>query len=522
MALLAYFLTQKSEPTAGRDVNRIDNSGGFAVIQPGNGTIVINQGERKPGFDLAEYGAIAKQLGVTEQALKNFFVIIEQQKVPLDDLDAKLREIAAHYKTLLSSVRALSSDDPEVTQLRNEAEIALKAGEFARAEDLLNEASAKDIAAIQALAEQQARLQVARKQRQLSAASAKAANGDLKDTQLAYVEAAAYYRQAMELLPDDEPRALARYLNEQGMALYSAGHYTEARPSLENALAIYEKILGPDHPDTALSLNNLGVLLQGQGKFTEAQPYYARALAIWEKVLGPDHSNTAFSLNNLAELYRVQGRYAEALPLYRRALACREKTLGPEHDDTLSSMNALALALFGQGDVAEARQLQEKLLEVHQRLHGPGHPNTLISMNNLAEVLRAQGELDAARTLLEPALDAMKRQLGPQHPRTLACLHNLAETLRVQGEVATARPMLTQALEARQQVLGARHPDTTVSAGALWETLYTLGEAAAAETLAAEHLQWLLEADEATLAAHQRKVRGQLQQRLGTARVQAR
>ena len=143
-------------------------------------------------------------------------------------------------------------------------------------------------------------------------------------------------------------------------------------------------------------------------------------------------------------------------------------------------------------------------------------------MNNLAEVLRAQGDLDAARALLEPALDTMKRQLGPQHPRTLACLHNLAETLRAQGEVATARPMLAQALEARQQVLGPRHPDTTVSAGALWETLYTLGEAAAAETLAAEYLQWLLEADEATLAADQRKVRAQLQQRLGTAKVQTR
>jgi hypothetical protein len=48
MALLAYFLTQKPEPTAGRDVNRIDNSRGPAVIQTGKGTIEINQGEKKP------------------------------------------------------------------------------------------------------------------------------------------------------------------------------------------------------------------------------------------------------------------------------------------------------------------------------------------------------------------------------------------------------------------------------------------------------------------------------------------
>jgi hypothetical protein len=39
---------------------------------------------------------------------------------------------------------------------------------------------------------------------------------------------------------------------------------------------------------------------------------YQRSLAIREKALGPDHPDTALSLNNLAELYRNQGRYEEA------------------------------------------------------------------------------------------------------------------------------------------------------------------------------------------------------------------
>ena len=38
-----------------------------------------------------------------------------------------------------------------------------------------------------------------------------------------------------------------------------------ARPYYERALAICEKALGPDHPDTAMSLNNLGALLNEQG-----------------------------------------------------------------------------------------------------------------------------------------------------------------------------------------------------------------------------------------------------------------
>jgi tetratricopeptide (TPR) repeat protein len=64
--------------------------------------------------------------------------------------------------------------------------------------------------------------------------------------------------------------------------------------------------LGPDHDNeallqaTATSLNNLGSLLQAMGNLAEATPYYQRALAICEKALGPNHPDTATSLNNLA------------------------------------------------------------------------------------------------------------------------------------------------------------------------------------------------------------------------------
>ena len=76
--------------------------------------------------------------------------------------------------------------------------------------------------------------------------------------------------------------------------------YTQARPLYERALAIREKVLGPDHPDTAASLNNLACLLQDQGDLAGARPLFERALAIREKVLGPEHPDTATSLNNLA------------------------------------------------------------------------------------------------------------------------------------------------------------------------------------------------------------------------------
>jgi hypothetical protein len=55
-------------------------------------------------------------------------------------------------------------------------------------------------------------------------------------------------------------------------------------------------------PKHAASLNNLAALLQEQGALAAARPLYERALAINEKVFGPEHPGTAMSPNNLAAL----------------------------------------------------------------------------------------------------------------------------------------------------------------------------------------------------------------------------
>ncbi len=78
------------------------------------------------------------------------------------------------------------------------------------------------------------------------------------------------------------------------------GDYAAARPYGERALAIREKALGPDHPDTARSLNNLGTLCFYEGDLPASAAYLRQALRIWEKRLGPNHPDTQTAKNNLA------------------------------------------------------------------------------------------------------------------------------------------------------------------------------------------------------------------------------
>ena len=284
--------------------------------------------------------------------------------------------------------------------------------------------------------------------------------------------------------PTGAETAAGNLLNE--LAAYRHGAlaaYAAALPLFERALAIREKVLGPEHPRTAQSLNNLARLLQAQGDLAGARPLLERALAICERALGPEHPRTATTLNNLAGLLRAQGDLTGARPLFERALAIREKALGPEHPDTATSLNDVANLLQAQGDLAAARPLLERAQAVYEKALGPEHPWTAQSLNNLAGLLQAQRDFAGARPLFERALAIMEKALGPEHPDTAQSLNNLAGLLRDQGNLAGAQPLLERALAIKEKALGPEHPDTAVSLDNLAGLLRDQGDLAGARPL---------------------------------------
>ena len=79
--------------------------------------------------------------------------------------------------------------------------------------------------------------------------------------------------------------ALAEAISTAHRLAGTAGSYGyvdvgESVASLERALQIRERALGPGHPDVAQSLNNLGVVLKNLDRFEDAQAHYDRALQI--------------------------------------------------------------------------------------------------------------------------------------------------------------------------------------------------------------------------------------------------
>jgi tetratricopeptide (TPR) repeat protein len=241
---------------------------------------------------------------------------------------------------------------------------------------------------------------------------------------------------------------------------YTLAAYAQARPPYERALAIQEKVLGPEHPETATSLNNLGLLLQDQGDLAGARPLFERALAICEKALGHEHFETATSLNNLARLLQAQGDLAGAQPLFERALAIQEKVLGPEHPETATSLNNLGLLLRDHGDLAGARPLYERALAIREKVLGPENPDTAKSLNNLACLLRDTGRPKEAEPLFRRAIDIGEKILGTDHPDVATRWSNLACMLRDSGRANDAEQLFHRAIAVGDKALGAEHPLT--------------------------------------------------------------
>ncbi|MCL2119938.1 MAG: DUF2225 domain-containing protein, partial [Planctomycetaceae bacterium] len=265
-----------------------------------------------------------------------------------------------------------------------------------------------------------------------------------------------------KVLGKEHPSTAAMY-NNIGVVYKEQGDYDKALEWHLKALAISEKVLGKEHPDTAGTYNNIAVVYKNQGKYDEALKWYQKALAIKEKVLGKEHPSTAATYNNIAIVYRKQGKYEQALEKYQKALAIREKVLGKEHPDTAATYNNIGEVYRNQGDNEQALVWYHKALPIFEKVLGKEHPSTATTYNNIGEVYRNQGKYEQALEWYQKALAIREKVLGKEHPDTALTYNNIGLVYEEQGKYVEALEWHEKALAIRERVLGKEHPDAAAT-----------------------------------------------------------
>ncbi len=413
---------------------------------------------------------LAKQLGVTETAIHNFFKLLEQQKVPREELDHTLRKLAERHKELEKRVSLLESDDSEVNALQQQAREAIAKAEYEVAEDLLDKAAELNNAAAE-----KANKHYLKYKR--SAAENMALKAETLHTRFALSEAIKAYEQAIGFSKEgDAEEKTAEYKNMLGLVLYDKGEYQKAIGSYELALASNLKTYGEDHLAVAIRQNNLGEAWRALGEYQKAIAYFELALASGLKTYGEEHLFVATVRNNLGLAWHALGEYQKAIGYFEQALASDLKTFGEDHPSVARDRNNLGLAWDELGEYQKAIGYFEQALASDLKTFGEDHPDVARDRNNLGMAWDSLGEHQKAIGYLEQALASGLKTFGEDHPDVATYRNNLGgEWLRL-GEYQKAIGYLEQALASYLKTYDEDHPTVAAGRNNLGAVWHALGE----------------------------------------------
>jgi len=284
--------------------------------------------------------------------------------------------------------------------------------------------------------------------------------------------------------------ARAKALNVAGFLQGVVDNQTEARPLLEEALAIGRELR--DLGSMATSLRFLGSMATNQGDYVAAQSFLEEGLKIWRQ-LGPAAlHDTAWSLIYLGDLALVQGKYEQAQTLYGESAALLSTVVDKNY--LVDPFRRMAHVALHQGDWQKATLLCKESLNLSLQV---GHkPGIAACLAGSAEIAAARGRtthaaqlfgavgilLDDVATLLLPAdraeyhrnVASTRAQLGEAafeaawtEGRAMTLEQAIASAfteLETIGQEETIAPSLTPLQAAKEQFDGLTARERQVAA----------------------------------------------------------
>ncbi len=263
-----------------RETAKKDASDGDAEKKQATDTSIgkIHTGRQRPAITVHKatltYSGVSKtvvndllkSLNLKDRELARLLKTLDEKDVAVEDRDVKFQELAQKYKELEKRLAQRSAGNEYVAQAKQK----LEDGDLEDAEKFLLQSLEKNLKEVSENKE---------------AAAADAFElGSVKELQLYHAGAEQFYKQAVQLEPDNTD-----YLTYFGLFLANLGQYKEAVKHYEKALAIDLSIYGDQHPDVAIRYNNIGGIWGRLGEYQKAMDYYEKAHFIFTSVLGHDH-----------------------------------------------------------------------------------------------------------------------------------------------------------------------------------------------------------------------------------------
>jgi serine/threonine protein kinase len=221
----------------------------------------------------------------------------------------------------------------------------------------------------------------------------------------------------------------------------------EARTLGEQVLERQRRALGPEDPDTLVTMGEIGQLLF---PFSDdrAPEYYRKLHVALARVNGPEDVTTVNALQFYAATFHDRGDYDRSAEILRQVLALRIRGVGEVDLTTFWTMNELVQSVYLAKKYDLAWTEVERFWPVVGRNADP-NKGVLQSLTDVAlAVSAAKSDWARAESLFRRASQALAADLGPGHIRTLYARALLARALAERGRAEEALSVASEVLEA--------------------------------------------------------------------------
>lgn len=276
----------------------------------------------------------------------------------------------------------------------------------------------------------------------------------------------------------NEPVVAASMHHTLGNIYKSYNDHQKSDEQFRAALAIRDRQLGGEAPETLDSLRMVGENAFLRGKLDEAEGAFRRGLEVERRLRSAPDERIAVNLNNLGLVLKTRGDFGGAKSLYLEALSQRQSILSDlSHRtdeqkeemreakcrvaETLNNLGALARA---ERRFSQAKSYYLDSLRIREDALGDSHPDVPKSYNNYARLLFDLGEFVESESYFRKAIEILRRELGEEHLFVARSRHGLALTLMALGRLPEAGEEGAAALEIRERAvkagsISADHPD---------------------------------------------------------------
>jgi tetratricopeptide (TPR) repeat protein len=225
----------------------------------------------------------------------------------------------------------------------------------------------------------------------------------------------------------------------------------ESLDAYKHALAIYESVLGVDHPALASLLDICAAACCNNKQYTMAESMYKRELQIFEGQV-PDYDCDIINvLTRMVSLYETEKNWDKEIDMRKRLLAAYKGDDVHWHSDFQTGAQALAKLYVQRGKPQDAEPLLQEVLKQGEDgiRHYPENNIYLLSyLTDLANVETQLKKWSTAEALYKRAI-----QISEEHEENeysiAPILYRYSEMLRANGRSAEA-----SALEVRVKKSG--------------------------------------------------------------------